>query len=549
MRAAASAALFIGVSMTSELARISAVARKAVQKKDWATVAACASSILETDGASAEGHFLTGLAEKAAGRPTKAATAFEQALAIAPERYDAAVELANQRSIARRNGEAADLLARYTRYLDNSPRYLDMAGTVYSDIGMPERAWPLYVKTNELQPGIDLFQANLAACAVFLGKIDEAKAIYTKLLEKYPAHQRNHYQLARLEKAKDATHVEQMEKILRSTNLAPNKNIFLYYALAKELEDLERWDEAFRYYKMAGDAATSVARYDVTTDIALIDKVIEVCDAEWLAQGAIPAHAAGEDQAAARLDEKTPIFIVGLPRTGTTLTERILSSHSQVESVGETLFMQMVLRRESGVESVERMTPAMIETVAGKDMERIGAGYLDAVRYRLGAKPMFIDKYPENFLYLGFIAKALPNAHIVHLRRNPMDACFAMYKQVFTWAYKFSYTLEGLGRYYVAYDRLVRHWRATLGSRFVEVEYEALVADQESQTRALLERLGLGFEQACLDFEKNVTASTTASSVQVREKIHTRSVDRWRHFARHLVPLRAYLESAGIPVK
>lgn len=535
--------------MTSELARISAVARKAAQKKDWATVAACASAILESDGASAEGHFLAGLAEKAAGRPAKAAAAFEQVLALAPERYDAAVELANQRSIARRNAEAADLLSKYTPFLGNSPRYLDMAGTVYSDIGMPERAWPLYVKANELQPGIDLFQANLAACAVFLGKIDEAKGIYTALLKKYPAHQRNHYHLARLEKAKDAQHVERMEKILHSTNLAPDKNIFLYYALGKELEDLERWDEAFRYYKRAGDAAMSMATYDVATDIELIDKVIEVCDAEWLAREEISARGGGERRAAAQAVEKAPIFIVGLPRTGTTLTERILSSHSQVESVGETLFMQMVLRRESGVESVERMTPAMIATVAGKDMERIGTGYLDAVRYRLGAKPMFIDKYPENFLYLGFIAKALPNAHIVHLRRNPMDACFAMYKQVFTWAYKFSYTLEGLGRYYVAYDRLVRHWRATLGSRFIEVEYEALVADQERQTRALLDKLGLDFEQDCLDFEKNVTASTTASSVQVREKIHTRSVDRWRHFERHLAPLRAYLERAGIHVQ
>jgi tetratricopeptide (TPR) repeat protein len=536
--------------MDSELARISAVARKAAQAKDWMTVEACARAILEADGGNAEGHFLAGLVAKAGGRPVQAAVAFEKALEIDSERYDAAVELANQRSIARRNAEAADLLARYAEQLGNSPRYLDMAGTVYSEIGVPERAWPLYVKANELQPGIDLFQANLAACAVYLGKIEEAKAIYKTLLERYPAHQRNHYQLARLEKAKDATHVEQMKKILHSTNLAPDKNIFLYYALGKELEDLERWDEAFRYYKMAGAAAASVANYDVATDLKLIDKVIEVCSAEWLAGG---EHGTGEDGGAGAAGgpalDKTPIFIVGLPRTGTTLTERILSSHSQVESVGETLFMQMVLRRESGVESVERMTPAMIEAVAKKDMQPVAAGYLEAVRYRLGAKPMFIDKYPENFLYLAFIAKALPHARIVHLRRNPMDACFAMYKQVFTWAYKFSYTIEGLGRYYVAYDRLLRHWRATLGNRFVEVEYEALVTDQERQTRALLEKLGLGFEQACIDFERNVTASTTASSVQVREKIHTRSVDRWRHFERHLQPLKTYLENAGIRVE
>jgi hypothetical protein len=161
---------------------------------------------------------------------------------------------------------------------------------------------------------------------------------------------------------------------------------------------------------------------------------------------------------------------------------------------------------------------------------------------------MFIEKLPFNFLYLGFIAKAFPEARIVHVKRNPMDACFAMYKQVFTWAYKFSYTLDLLGRYYVAHDRLVQHWRQVLGDRLIEIEYESLVADQEAQTRILLERLGLDFEQACLDFDKNVTAIATASSVQVREKIHTRSVNRWRNFEKELQPLRSYLESAGIAV-
>jgi hypothetical protein len=173
---------------------------------------------------------------------------------------------------------------------------------------------------------------------------------------------------------------------------------------------------------------------------------------------------------------------------------------------------------------------------------------MEAVGYRLGDEPMFIDKLPFNYLYLGFIAKGYPHARIVHLRRHPLDACFAMYKQVFTWAYKYSYTLNDLGRYYVAYDRLLEHWRETLGDRLIEVEYESLVADLEPQTRALLDKLGLPFEQACLDFHKNITASTTASSVQVREKAHTRSVNRWKNFERHLKPLKDYLEKAGIVV-
>jgi hypothetical protein len=209
----------------------------------------------------------------------------------------------------------------------------------------------------------------------------------------------------------------------------------------------------------------------------------------------------------------------------------------------------MMLRSVSGVETIESMNPAMIASAARKDIGQIANGYLNAVAYRLGNKPRFIDKLPFNFLYLGFIAKAWPDAGIIYLRRNPMDTCFAMYKQVFTWAYKFSYSLELLGRYYVAHDRLLKHWRGLLGERLIEIEYESLVADQEGQTRQLLARLGLDFEPACLEFEKNESASATASSVQVREKIHARSVNRWRHFEKPLQPLRDHLENGGIAVE
>lgn len=524
--------------MNEQLAQFSAIARNAVQHQDWGTVDTCAQEILGRDSASPEGYFLTGLVMKASNRPVKASEAFAKSLELDAGRYDAAIELADQHSIARRNGEAAVLLSRYEGALGNSPLYLDKAGTVYSDIGMPERAWPLYKKANELQPRVDLFQANLAACSVYLGKIEEAKEIYKRLLQRFPTHQRNHYYLARLEKARDTRHIEQMKEVLRSTSLPPPRNVFIYYAIGKEFEDLEDWDEAFRYFKMGGDAVADVASYDMSTDLQLIDRIIDVCSADWLATGADKSSSSGS--------HKTPIFIVGLPRTGTTLTERILSSHSQVESVGETEFVQMVLRRESGVKSTEKMSTKIIEAVSREKMDLLSDGYLNAVKYRLGDSPFFIDKLPFNYLYLGFIAKAWPHARIVLLNRNPMDACFAMYKQVFTWAYKFSYTLDGLGRYYVAYDRLCAHWRDVLGDQLIEVDYETLVADHEGQTRMLLQTIGLNFEDACLDFDQNTKPSATASSVQVREKIHTRSVNRWTNFARHLQPLKETLEDAGI---
>lgn len=521
--------------MSPTLAQLGAAGRKAAELNNWGSVSACANELLKRDGVNPEGYFLYGLVEKAARRPPSAAIAFERVLSLDATRYDAAVELANQYALLQRHAEAKALLEAYETGLSNSPLYLNMAGMTYSMMGLHERAWPLHRKACDLQRGVDQLQANLAASGVYVGRIDEARGIYQALLKRHPTHQRYHYQLARLDRATDALHLEQMKSVLDSTRLPAEKNIFLYYAIGKELEDLERWDEAFQYYQLAGDTITKMANYDVSHDLRLIDKIIDVCDADWLA-----ANARTEVG-----DDKTPIFVVGLPRTGTTLTERIISSHSQVTSLGETRFMQMALHRQSRHPAADGMTPTVIEAASKVDIRLVAHTYLDAVRYRLGGESMFIDKLPENFLYLGFIAKAFADARIVHMRRNPMDACFAMYKQSF---FKFAYSLENVGRYYVAYAKLLEHWRHVLGSRLIEVEYEALVANQELQTRALLGRLGLHFETACLAFDQNEAPTATASSVQVREGMHSRSIGRWKHFSKQLQPLKFQLQHAGIEV-
>lgn len=518
-----------------EIQALSQRARMAAQRGEWDELGRCATRITQLDGNSEEGHFLAGLYQKAANQPRLAIESFEKALQLNEARYDAAIELADRYLIARRNSDARRLLDKYSSHLDNSPRYLDLAGTAYSTLGLPEQAWSLYVKADALQPGVDLFRANKAACAVFLGKIDEAREIYTALLEKYPNHQRNHYHLSRLERARDDTHINAMKGVLAAGNMPPEQNVFLYFAIGKELEDLERWEEAFDFYQQGGDAILRVANYDVKRDIALIDTIIDGTGAAWIAAGA-QSPAEGPQ----------PVFICGLPRTGTTLTERILASHSTVTSLGETEFVEIAMRELSGVQTQERASVDIVNALAGGEPAALANRYREFVDYRLDDTPWFIDKLPYNFLYLGHIARAFPKAKLVHLRRHPMDACFAMYKQVFTWAYKFSYSQESIAEYYLAYVRLMQHWRDVLGDRLVEVEYEALTADTEPQTRALLERLGLPFEEACLNPEKNRAASTTASSVQIREKAHTRSVGRWRHFERQLAPLAERLRAGGI---
>lgn len=518
---------------------LSAGARRAAGARDWPVVAELAREILAIDRQAAEGWFLAGLAEKSAGNPRKAADALQRALRLDGERYDAAVERADILWRMLQNQQAKDLLDAYEDRLANSPYYLHMAGTLWSRMGLHARALPLFQRALGLQPEVEIFKASLAGTSVLMGRVAEARTLYTELLEKNPGHQRNHYELSRLGRARDTQHVEAMKSVLQQTQLPPEKNIFLYYAIAKELEDLGQWPEAFHYYSLGGDAAAGESRragYTVESDIELIDRIQAVCTAGWLASSTPPAAEAGRP---------APLFVVGLPRTGTTLTERIIGSHSRVESADESYFLQLAIRRASGVQGREDMSPRMIEEAARSKPEVVARYYLDAIGYRLSGKPVFIEKYPLNYLYLGFIARSFPAAPIVHLRRHPMDACFAMYKQSF---FRFAYTLEDLAAYYVAYDRLQRHWRDTLGDRVIEVSYEELVAEPEREIRRLLERLGLPFEQACLDFHLNEAPSATASTVQVREKAHTRSVGRWRQFERELEPLRARLEEAGIAV-
>lgn len=519
-------------------AALSEHARRAAGAGDWAAVDSAAGQILKLDRDNPEGWFLSGLASKARRRHSEAIEAFSRATRLDPRRYDAAIELAGIYWVQGRHREARDLLDRFESLLGNSPRYLEMAADTWTRLGLHARALPLYRQACELQPDIERFLSSRAACAIRCGEIAEARSILRHLLDLHPHHQRNHYELSRLGQARDRSHLQQMLAVLEQGQHAPERNIFLNYAIGKELEDLEEWEAAFHHYERAGDAAARVSReagYRVEQDTAVLHRIIEVCNARWLSQGTDD----GRDAHAKR----TPIFVTGLPRTGTTLTERIIGSHSRVESADETFFMQIAVRRRSGVSSRDDVSPEIIEAAGRVDPTVIGQDYLAAVEYRLGTRPMFIDKYPFNFLYLGFIARSLPGARLVHLRRNPMDACFAMYKQPY---FRFAFTLEDLASYYLAYDRLMRHWRAVLGDRLIEVQYERLVSDQEDQTRWLLNELGLEFEPACLEFEKNAAASATASAVQVREKMHTRSVDRWTHFADQLQPLRRALESGGI---
>ena len=247
---------------------------------------------------------------------------------------------------------------------------------------------------------------------------------------------------------------------------------------------------------------------------------------------------------------EAPIFIVGLPRSGTTLVERILSSHSAVSSAGEldsfALAIVDAARRRSGQAQLPRQR--LVELAATLDFEALGHDYLRRARASLDldSERRFIDKMPLNYLYCGLIRRALPNARIIHVTRHPMAVCYAMYKTLFKQGYPFSYDLDEIAQYYLAYRRLMHHWHRVMPGSIQEISYERLIADQRGASQELVAFCGLDWEEACAAFHQNPAASTTASAAQIRRPLYETSVSQWRHYESQLAALSARLRAAGL---
>ena len=374
---------------------------------------------------------------------------------------------------------------------------------------------------------------NWAAALTAVGRLEEAERAYDRVVALAPRDADAWYNRATLRR-QTATHnhVAAIEAQLRATAPGEAGRVALDYALAKELEDLGEHARSFAALKRGADARRSRLSYRVTADSEAMAGIARTFDSEW---SATPRR--GDP-------DRRPVFIVGLPRSGTTLVDRILSSHSGVVSRGEsTDFAAAVTRCADGAQG----KADLIRRAARIDPARLGAEYCGTLP-ACGAERV-IDKTPLNFLYLGLIRAALPAATLIHVRRAPLDVCYAMYKTLFRMAYPFSYSLDDLAQYYIAYDALMAHWRRTLHGQLLEIDYEDLVSNQEAVSRRLIARCGLEWEPQVLNFERNTAPTFTASAAQVRQPIYTSSLGLWRHYASELAPLRARLAAAGIEMR
>ena len=373
-----------------------------------------------------------------------------------------------------------------------------------------------------------LFAASSSALA--LGRIDEAEAHLDALIAIDPADGDAYYNRSTLStQTARSNHIEELRVLLAGPN-ARRVEVPGNYALAKELEDLGEYSASFQALQRGATARRRQLSYDVSSDENAIAQIISTFDAAWLARPA-GGH-----------DVEGPIFIVGLPRSGTTLVERILASHSLVSSAGEINDLALAVTRAAASSSKEQM----IRRAADADLTTLGSTYWQSVRGHGFDSRFVIDKTPLNYLYLGLIHRALPRALIVHVRRHPLASCFAMYKTLFRMAYPFSYDFADLARYYGAYHRLMEHWRTSLTGRLLEIDYESLVDDPEGWSRRLVEFCGLEWEAQCLRFHELKAPSATASAAQVRRPLYRDARDHWRRYETELAPLQSLLERAGV---
>ncbi|MBT8135493.1 MAG: sulfotransferase [Gammaproteobacteria bacterium] len=494
--------------------------------------ACCRTALLRSPDL-APGHFLVGLVALEAQDRRTAFSAFRSVTRLEPAHAAAWAHLARLFITDGQVNRADAALREVLRHVRDEAIVEDLVGTVYSRMGEYGLAAQWYEKAIEHQKDHPPFLLNHANNLVYHGETAAAQDVFRRIIDIQPLNPQAHWALAAARKATDEQHIVQMQRIL-TKGVHPRAQAFYCYAIGKEYEDLQEWDAAFRAFAAGARARRSTVEFDEQAEIEMF---------RFLEESYLPERLSGSGH-----DSAAPIFVLGQPRTGTTLIERIIGSHSLVHPAGELQQFALAIRRLADYNDAKRFSAEMFAAALDLNFTQLGAMYLDTTRRMQGETPRFIDKLPQNYLMIPLILAALPNAKIVHLTRDPMDACFASFKQLFADAYLHSYDQQEMARHHVRYRRLMQVWRDRFPGRFFDISYEETVTDLEPAVRDLLGFLELPFEKACMEFHRQDAAVSTASAVQVRQPVHTRSVGRWKKYAGELQPMLETLQHNGVEV-
>jgi tetratricopeptide (TPR) repeat protein len=457
----------------------------------------------------------------------------ENVLVLAPDyaaaRYEYAVALLARHRHVRAREEMEKLLETDP----NNRVYRTMHATVCTGFGDYSQALPLYREILAETPNEPELHLSLAYALKTLGQTQEAIESYRAAAAVRPHYGEAYWSLANLKTYRftDAE-ITQMRAAEASANIPQVDRYHLCFALGKALEDRDEYAESFAFYQRGNALKKNECRYRPEPLERNARLQASVCTREFFAA-----------RQGVGCPDRSPIFILGLPRSGSTLIEQILSSHSQVEGTMELaviprLVQDLQAREPTG--STPRY-PGLLAELAAQDFERLGEQYLsDSKVYRKG-RPFFIDKMPNNFRHLGLIHLILPNAKIIDARRDPLACCFSNYKQLFASGQQFTYSFDDIARYYRMYVELMAHWDYALPGRILRIKHEEVVDALEANVRRILEFCELEFEQGCLEFYKTQRTVHSASSEQVRRPLYREGVDQWRHYEPWLGPLKEAL--------
>ena len=464
-----------------------------------------------------------------AEQPREAVLLYERIVKLAPDFVEAWREYALALKEAWRVEEAIDAARKALALAPDSPRLHVLWAGLCAQSGNPAAAVQGFEDSLRLRPNNPGALLGHGHVMKTLGRQQAGIESYRKAIRIKPDFGEAYWSLANLKTFRFSDNeVTAMEAQVNGGHLDDEALVHFCFALGKACEDLGAYDRAFEFYDRANRTQRMRIEYDPVRTQVDHDEIIRV-----FTPGLFDRLQGQGDP------DPAPILIVGLPRSGSTLIEQILASHSLVDGTSELPElgrMVRVINRGGG-----NRYPEAMRTLIPAHCSQLGRRYIEATQRHRHGKPRFTDKMPNNFALIGLLRVILPNARVINAKRHPLDTCLGCYKQHFASGQTFTYDLTELGEFYLEYERLMAHWRQVLPGFVLDVQYEDMVANQEQQTRRLLEFCGLPFEQSCLEFHRTERAVQTASSEQVRQPIHGQSVHYWKHFERHLAPLREVL--------
>ncbi len=464
-----------------------------------------------------------------AGQLPKAAAAFKKTLSADPKHHKALHMLGFVYYQTGKIQEAIDLMNRSVQVDTKNPLYYHSLGNVLNESGRTAEAISCYQKVIQLNPNVPSTYHNMGEALQSNGKFEEAISCYRKALELKPDFALAFYGLALAKKntSKDMKYLVQLSERLIDNQITEDDLILKNFALGKIHHDLEAFDKAFEYYRHGNKLEHKKHKFSIESHVKFVSRIIEKFSVEFVTE-----------RRSWGMNTKTPIFVFGMPRSGTTLVDKIVSSHPKVFSVGESGFffqLEHTLEFGGGLSPY----PEYLDRIDSRTAHSISESYLGRLRDSITSSEHYtkiVDKMPHNFLVLGLLFILFPKARFIHCHRNPLDNCLSIYFHKFREWHDYAYDLDDIGLYYKEYQRLMDHWRRVLPT-ILDIKYEELVHRQEEISRKLIQYCELEWDSGCLDFYKN-RSSTSTTMWEVRQSMFTSSIDRWKEYAQFVGPLK-----------